>query len=263
MDEKLKKVLDQINALRALATSNNPHEAASAAAQAARLIDKYSISEAELEAASGSAGEKVIAEEDPLVTAPGSRIAQWKFILASGLASHFGVYLIREKVRGKIRLMLSGRPSDVAVVRYFYSWVSQEIERLCRNANEALPGGKGGVAWCTTYKNGAAIGVCIQLKKLKEETRPTVSTQALVLLDARMEEAKRARLALYGKDVKVRTAQFNWGSDPNAYAQGNRDGQQINLGRHLGAGDGKVVTDNKALPAGGVSSAGRRSPKMA
>lgn len=252
--DKLKKVLERVAKLRALATSQNAHEAAAAAAAAAKIIDEYRLSEAEIESAMDAKDrEPVMNEQDPLITSSerSTVIAQWKHHLASYLGQHFGVYVLRDKAGrgGQDKVIITGRPSDVQVVRYFYSWLSEEVERLAKKASQELfeqTGRKGGTAYSITYKNGVVRGIGIQLQAMKRATRPTQTSTALVALDSRLEEAKKARLALYD-DVRIRRAGGGWGSDLGALKKGIEDGKNVNLGHHLGAGDGKAVQGHKQL----------------
>jgi hypothetical protein len=249
--DRLKKALEQVAKLRELSKSQNANEAAAAAAAAARIIDKFRISEAQLEAEMDAADrEPVQNEEDPIITAnPKSTvIAQWKVNLANSLGRHFGVYVLRVKRGGKQLqdiVTLTGRSSDVQVVRYFYDWLSKEVERLAHKAN--IENGKGGASFTVTYKNGCVAGIDYQLREMKKEERPKCDTAALVVLDSRLDESKKTRLALYDESFKVRQSGGGWGSDPNAFNRGHDDGKKINLGHHLGAGDGKVITGNKLL----------------
>ena len=232
MNEKLQSVIEKINKLRALATSSNPNEAANAAARAAALIDEYQLTEAQLEATENRESPQIA--DDPILR--GKVMPQWKTWLVSGLAEHFGVYSIRQVRRGgEDDIKLTGRARDVEIVRYFYTWLSAEVERLCR-ANKPP---SCGMKWTITYRNGVAAGICAKLKEMKRAEADTrvSTTSAMVYLDSRFALAREVYVKSMAPGHRVTTTKGCYGSDPNAFNQGVRDGKAINLGSQLGSGD--------------------------
>jgi len=233
MDEKLKSVIEKINKLRALATSSNPHEAASAAARAAALIDEHQLSEAQLEAVENRESPQVA--DDPILR--GKVMSQWKVWLVHGLAEHFGVYSIRQVRRGgEDDIKLTGRARDVEIVRYFFTWLSAEVERLCK-ANKPP---SCGMKWTVTYRNGVSHGICVKLKEMKraEAAARVSTTAAMVYLDSRFALAREVYVKSMAPGHRISATKGCYGSDPNAFDQGVRDGKAINLGAQLGGGDG-------------------------
>jgi hypothetical protein len=229
MDD-IKRIIEKINKLRALATSNNANEAAAAAAAAARLIEEHDISEAQLGA---ETDDPIMIDAEPILK--GKVIAQWKCMLVNILSTHFGVYSVRDK-RGSGVMTLSGRSRDIEAVRYFYTWLSGEATRLAiRSAPKAA-----GVGWHTTYKNGFAAGVGVKLKEMRGEARKGVEmTSAMVRLDTRGERAALAFRQTLSPTARILSSPYNWGSDPSAYKKGVEDGKNIHMGAGLpGSGDG-------------------------
>jgi len=232
MNEKLQSVIEKINKLRALSTSSNPHEAATAAARAAALIDEYQLTEAQLEADRDRESPQIAG--DPILR--GKVMPQWKVWLIHSLAEHFGVYSIRQVRRGaEDDIKLTGRARDVEIVRYFYTWLSAEVERLCR-ANKPP---SCGMKWTVTYRNGVASGIGQKLKEMKRAEAATrvSTTSAMVYLDSRFALSREVYVKSMAPGHRVTITKGCYGSDPAAFNQGVRDGKAINLGAQLGAGD--------------------------
>lgn len=228
-------VIAKIKKLRALATSDNEHEAAAAAAAAERLLQEHRLSEAELE---GDSGPKEQAElsEDPLDVF-GRKAQVWKGVLVFGLGKLHGCYVFQDRVRRRgateIHLVyrIVGRPSDVATVRYLYAWLTSEIERLAHQH------GKGkGRTWFNSYRRGAVAGVLEAMRGASKAVRAEASATALVRLDERMTETESAARELGLRVGGARTASVR--VDHDAFDRGQRDGRSIHTGANLPNGAG-------------------------
>lgn len=178
MDDKLKSVLDKIAKLRALAAgATTQAEAEAAAAQAAALIAKYQIDEAQIEMPDTARTEEVGAEEEPLWTEK-KRNEKWRSILATGLSEAHGCAMIFVSVVGFTRYRIAGRPSDVAIVRYLFAWLHVEIARLSMTEH--------GKAARNAFRVGAVFGVLramAQARRTEVAAAPTGQTMALATVD--------------------------------------------------------------------------------
>ncbi len=196
MSDIMSKVVARVNHLRKLAAGNtNIHESQAAAAAADKLIQEYRITQAELEA-SGNA------PSDPMASFKlhqGGRRTAWRETLLRALSNHYGCSWYMSSGRswstGKEKrscdYTLVGRQSDVEIVTYMFSWLTEEIERLCRWHS----GGKG-TGFARAWLDGAAIGVRDTFNARKEEMKAKVVSSAMVLLDNRQKEAEK-----YKKDT--------------------------------------------------------------
>jgi len=237
-------IIEKIRALRALATSANIHEAQAAAAQAARLAEKYRIDEAELLLTGEAVEEPMHVDPEPIVT--WARTVYWQARLASVLGKHHGCAVYREtKYHGgsygarrtrEFRIRAVGRPSDIALVRYFYAWLSVEIARLADKACKGM-----GRSYRASWQAGAVRGIdeqlCAASKQVREQAQ--ASSSALVLVGDRHKVADKFMRG----QLKLRSG--SWGgrlSDGDAYRAGIERGKQINLGAALPAA-------HRALPA--------------
>ncbi len=241
MDDKLKSVLDKIAKLRALAAgAGTPAEAEAAAAQAAALIAKYQIDEAQVEMAGGQAPEEV-GEGDVLWQQQGTD-DKWRSMLASGLARDHGcaVTVMTRSRFSKARTVLyriAGRPSDVAIVRYLFAWLHHEIARLSERER--------GRAAKNAFRLGAVVGVIDAMKKAREQTQAANAahgqTVALAVVDratASMDYFK-AQAAAAGR--KVYTARAPVVADGGAFENGIAAGENLAPRPGLTAADARPM----------------------
>jgi hypothetical protein len=224
------EVIAKVKKLRALATSDNVHEAAAAAAAAERLLQQYRLSEAELEAEDDAPHETAALDAEP-VDVFGRNLQHWRAALLTGMCKLHGCRNWSEYAgNGKRVFRIVGRPSDVATVRYLYAWLVSEIERLAQRH------GKGqGRTWFNSYRRGAVNGVLAAMREANQEARAAVSSVALVKIDARKVEADQIvdALGMNRKKIGGRVR-----LDRDAYGRGERDGRAIHQGKSLPNGAG-------------------------
>lgn len=229
-------VIAKVRRLYALAeSSSSEHEAGAAIAAAERLIQSYRLSAADLE--SGTQATAVL-EEEPLDHLS-SRPATWLRALTAGLAAHYGCATFREPLYGSTfeahpklvgwRSRVAGRPDDVRLFRLQYDRIKAQIERL------AVANCKGrGRSYADSYRKGLVTTVRQRLQDARTEARATATTQAIVRVDARADEAKSAVEAECPgiKTTNLKSEVTNGA----AYQRGREDGQHIHLGEELGPG---------------------------
>jgi Protein of unknown function (DUF2786) len=242
-------VIEKIAKLRRLATSTNVNEAAAAAAAADRLMQEHGIAEAQLEAAGEAPKENPVEDLSPLAFWQGKHTPSWQVQLGARLVSHYGCscYLGRatreinpgQWARGAT-LCIIGRPSDIASVRYMYTWLTVEISRLA-----SLNAGNGR-AWINSFRLGAVSGVIEAMRAEKAKVMADARAEAgvhtgngegaivaanpnasaaLVLIDNRAAEALKVRDALHGKMGKGRSSRGP--SDGGGYHEGRTAGARL------------------------------------
>jgi len=245
------KIVDKVKKLLRLAESADVNEAAAAAGAAQRLMEEHRIDQAMIDV-SEDAGDGVEDEEihnsgdEPLEES--GRLANWKTQLAVAIAGLNGcrVYLGRGYSTGtrQTTLCLVGRPSDVASVRYLFSYLTGEIERLCKRNGRGL-----GRTWANSFRMGAVHTVRKRLREANRKARDDArlklkgkGTTALVKLDralARVDEQAKAVEAWMKKNMSLGSARSSHSRrDWDAYAAGKRAGDSINLSGPSGSRGG-------------------------
>lgn len=228
-------VVAKVQKLLRLSTSNNPNEAALAAAKAQELIDRYQLTQTMLAVEAGDPrqgldDEPIINFADAPLDSP-KQLDRWRTTLAMILARRNACKIWRLGPK----LMIVGRPSDAETVRYVYGWLSGEVERLAVNQGA----GKG-----RTWRNNFRLGVIDTIaRKLREQERSFTRTirmeskgnpQALirinealsVLTERRMDVARWTR-----QNMKLYASSGGGGAtyDESARRAGRRAGEMINV----------------------------------
>lgn len=228
-------IIDKVRKLLALSTSSNANEAAAAAAKANDLIDKYRLSQFDLEAETKV--EEPIEQDDSYLYETG-RITIWRHLLLNTLTKFYGVAHYNDvdfsAGRKVSRMRMVGRKSDMEICRYIFAYLSLECERLSKSEAK----GKGKV-FVASYQEGFVEGVKEQLKISREEVKKTATTSssALIKLDERFEEAKKG---MYDLIPYLRSAKSTSSRQLNgdAFGQGKERGKSIHLGSAMNSGSG-------------------------
>ena len=224
------KITARIRDLLRLSKSDNVNEAGNAAAQAQALMTKHSITEAMVEGADTDA-ERV--EVGLLHTHDGRNMPTWKRTLSRVMCEVNQCHAY--KFGSELRVI--GRPTDANTVRYLFSYVSREVDRLAdQEAN--LRGGPGRT-WKNNFRIGAVQEVNRRLREAYQGARvqmrqdadrnDTLGTgSALVRVDGALAtlDRRRADALQYGRE-KLRLRMVHRGS------RGNRDGREA--GKRAGA----------------------------
>ncbi len=219
-------ILDRVRKLLRLGESSNPNEAAAALAAAQKLIDRHRLSELELGA--DEVDETVVRDDDALWTG-GQRVG-WRGSLAAALCRANGVAVCwsTRAERGLLmrRLILAGRPEDIAVVRHLFGHCSREIDRLA----SAHCAGRGR-AFHNAFRFGCVQAIAEQLGETRRQTQ-SESAALVVRLDERIARAR----ALFGRTSRGRAS---FVSSSEGIEAGRRAGRSIHL--HAGALSGGSV----------------------
>lgn len=227
------ELIDKIAKLLALAEkNNNVHEAATAAAMAQRLLTEHRLTMVDVE----SSQEEKIEERDPLFE---SKVkTTWKGVLVRAVCDANGcVGFWHSCSWGKMRIV--GRLSDVQIVRYFYTYLEREIERLCMRAMRVQDIDAGeerirGKSQATSYKYGAACEISDRLKAEAEDAQAKASVSAIVRITHKDQEVRDFCKRTIGLATRNVRAHINH----DAFERGRAAGRGIALNRGL---DGRPV----------------------
>lgn len=228
----MSQILDKIRKLLALSKSDNANEAAAAAGAAQRLMQEHRIAEAELEGDS-EPQERASLATDPIDTF-GEQAPIWKGSLCNGLTKLHGCECWTSSKRDGARvvrcMLIVGRPSDVASVRYLYAWLVSEIERLAQR--HAMGKGR---TFANSYRMGAVAGCLEAMRGANRDVRAKATGEALVRIDARALESQSV-LGSLGLNLRQRSTSARLKRD--AYERGQAAGRGLHSGAKLGASTG-------------------------
>lgn len=191
MNEKLQKIMQKVAQLRALAANAGTQaEAETAAAQAESLIAKYQIDEATIE--TSTTRDEVVGESEPLWS--GRKSEQWRGSLCAGLCKDHGCAAVATKDGSRTVYRIAGRPSDVAIARYMFAWLTVEIERLAQREN--------GRSDRNAFRVGAVVGVLTAMReaqRVEAQAAPTGKSAALTIVSRADESLAYLQTAIGGK----------------------------------------------------------------
>lgn len=231
-------------ALRRLAQSSNPHEAATAAAHAQALMDRAGLDEAALALDGVQDDGPIIATgehgaEAGLGPKPRARWADW---LAVVVSQANGAHAYNKD--GNLHII--GKAGALEATRYMYAWLRNEVQRLTNQHGRGL-----GVTWCNSFALGCVQTLKERLAKQHDETIAEVRAEAaqainsgaaLMRVERAIERVKSNAIeaAQYGRvNLHLRAGTAIKGkSNPDAREQGRAAGHSIGLGggRQLGKG---------------------------
>lgn len=157
-------------------------ESLAAARALAILLEKHRLTTAEVETASPDQREEIaIDEERPLFII--KRLAVWKHRLLNVLTRQYGCATFRRRGMLGNAQHLVGQPSDIAMVRYMWAWLTNEIECLVR-----VSPFRGRVAR-DSFREGFVMGIAEQFIAAKAEAVGSSSSEAGLVLASRFEDA--------------------------------------------------------------------------
>lgn len=232
------QAIDKARKLLALATSDNPNEAAQAAARAQEILDRHEITQAMLEV-DDEDGEEVenFADKGAPLESAGS-IATWKACLARSVSEANQCKVFTSRATGKRTIEIIGRPSDVQKVRYLFAYLTHETDRLVKRDARGC-----GRTWANNYRHG----VVDTLSKALKATRAKVAVDmraaadnslALVRIDnalAKLDE-RTAAVELYAKaNLRLRMGSSSSRGNKGARERGREAGKEIKIGGARGA----------------------------
>ncbi len=229
--EEQKKMVDKLQKLLALATSPNENEAVLAMDKAAELMEKYSLSMADIAENGKTQSEKIkenLVRED--IPGLGTRRALWESILANGISKAFDVKLVSrpyatyDKDFNKVdwSLCFMGFKADVEISIWLHKYLRRTISRKST----------------TTYtskndRNNFAHGMVNSINKRLQE----MYTKRNVISDCKaLVVVKDKAVSAFSKEQfpKLQSGgKINLTGNRSAYVHGISEGEKVSLSRPL------------------------------
>ncbi len=215
MTEK-EKVLERIKKLLALATSSNEHEAAAAAAKAQELLLKHNLDESMLDDKEEESADFYSFIDKNYV---GVRGVLLHYICQATMCTE----VLQSLAGGHKKYYIFGKKENLEVVEYLY-W------HLIRQINHLSPKPLGGRI-SNSWRLGAVTTVGKRLTQtITEFQQASDATKALVVVQNAL--AIKRRDEMFPKLGNGRGAVV---SDNQAYWQGRKDGEKIQINKGLGS----------------------------
>lgn len=221
--------LQKIKLLLNLAKSPNENEAATAAAMALKLIEKFNITDEQLQDIEAS--DKPIYTDDNLLLET-ETLADWKNILALVVAKKYDCYAIQEENvlstgERSFKYFVYGEDEDVTIAKQLFNYVYGEITKLVNNKCF----GRGDL-FLDSFAEGAVNGVRINIEY------ENFSVTGIVKAKETVEEVKKDVLAPIEKaptkppaiENKTNVSNKEKPLDIMAYFQGEGFGRDIHIG---------------------------------
>lgn len=226
-------IIEKIRALRALSQckSTTLEEAATAARMAELLIQKHALAEAELQTSEPSK-EDIIDADEPLTDWDRNQVV-WQNILIHGLAKAYNCTSVFRWNKGKPGIYAVGRPSDIEVLRYQYTFFLVELYRLAHMLAPSNLKRGSGKTWHNSFYRGAVHAILESLESAKKEVHAQATSSALQVINQRMQEVLDYRKQ---KFPTASVKKFGGRVDLNAYQAGIKAGSNLNPKPGLGPG---------------------------
>ncbi len=185
----LDRVVERVQKLLALSTSQNPHEAALAAAKAQALLFKHNLSLSLVEAGAARNSQTVYISDR---FDSGGRTNWRRALLAAVARNNFcrGV-----SYRGSRDVGIVGEPHNIAVVKDLYAFLVREITHLADLGAAGRPasGRESTRAWKRSFYQGAVVTIEQRLaaQRRRDATADRASRALVVVKDQELDEAYR------------------------------------------------------------------------
>lgn len=236
-EEAIQKALK----LMKLAESSNVHEAALAAQRAQELLMRFEISQEVLDAEGTGPREKeepIAMEAEPLEK-PSGRLATWKSYLAGALGKANQCRTFCQMKYGQASIVILGRTTDARTVRYLYSLMCSEVERLTKANTKGM-----GRTYANNFRMGVVDAIAEKLREAdehaKEQMRQEVVNNATALMRVDQaiarRDAKAEEVDAYVKsNLKTSSSRYSHRSDQQARSHGREVGNDIQMNVARGA----------------------------
>lgn len=222
MSDVPESIVEKVKKLLNLSKSSNPHEAATTAAIANKLILKYQLDKIKLE--QDNAAPATLEIESKVIYST-KKMTHWRFLLLSRLATNFNCRVINFEDRsGRLvnNFTVFGTKEDIEIVQENFNWFSLVVEVFSKSFCK----GKGYAA-SQSYCQGVVDGIASQLTKSKKEIISEFNDEkAITILDNKSKTVDD----FISKNHKIYSHKYDRKGefDKDFYSNGLRDGKSIN-----------------------------------
>lgn len=225
MDKDRDRVIEQIGHLLAVAEgqSTNPNEAATAAAQAQKLMLKYKVTRDDIKQDEENA---IRVHDEPILE--GKRLNSWELGLANAISQVNACLNILVQGGKTQKIIIVGKEEDVLVVRALYNYLHGEIERLTRRAQNY--GTIYGREEANNFRLGALVAIATALKNAQQSVENECGSTAIVKLERSSAETEQwAQDNLPGLNMNKKRKVVEVDANERAFVAGMHAGNRVNV----------------------------------
>jgi hypothetical protein len=212
----MSKITDRIRDLLALATSDNPHEAALAAGMARDLMERHGIEAATLSEADESPVERRDVTNDDIT-------GDWYHLLVSAVAKSCFCESFKTGAGLRSKAVIIGRTSDMEAAMMLTEWLRLQLRQMCAKARNAAGKTVNGRTFNNSFLRGA-VGEISRRLQVKAGEHST----AVIGMSTSLTIAQERSLSLYQRRTESAIAQFKAKA---SIAQGDRRCRRRDRGR--------------------------------
>jgi hypothetical protein len=242
--EEHNKMVDKLQKLLALATSPNENEARLAMDKAAELMEKYSLSMADVNENGNSKPDHIreqMTRED--IPGLGSRKVNWESLLANSIAMAFDAKLVtmpyatwKDGEKRDWSLSFLGFKADVEMAIWLHLYIRRSISRLSSKGYKDINGRN-------NFAHGMVSSVHGRLQEMYKRRNEISDCKALVVV--KTDAVKKFTTEHFPSLKKGTRTQIT--GDRSAYYNGIEEGKKLNLSRPL---NGSGSSGRSAIDSG-------------
>lgn len=236
-EEERKKMVEKLQKLLALATSPVEAEAKLAMEKAVQLMEKYSLSMADIPQGQNLSQEEMLKKSmvTEVVGGLGQKVRLWEAVLAGGIASAFDCMSVYHKNPVKEKnnpeyfywgMSFVGTKFDVELAIWFHTYVRRSIGKLGKihypkNTEER-----------DTFTVAMSNTIIARMKELYEKRNQLSDCKALIVVKTgAVEEYFHEQFPKLAKPTRVKV-----NGTRDAWMKGQEEGRKLNLSRPLNGG---------------------------
>lgn len=226
------EIESKIRKLLALSESDNPHEAANAAARAQRLITKYKI-----EKLNESGEDFAIPEVEqqtrwPFFTYRTKKPSYWRWRIASAIARANNCQPWYGQV-GDVRMCFCiGGAEDAAHAQAIYKYIEPLVVGMRDRGRPFHVRGGRKRSWNHAFETGASAAIADRIEQQIRSDRVQLEQEESVALQRISEMENAVSRYMQSRGMGFTRRQRNARVDEQAYRKGRTAGKSINLGNN-------------------------------
>lgn len=223
-------ILNRIQKLLSLATSDNENESAEAMNKAMTLLAQHQLSMGDITLL----GEQEEAIDSEHLRTKTKTFTTWRGKLIMAIADSHFCHVYQSKYGDGVHYILTGRPTNRTAAMMLYRALEASIELGAHKARAEYDGWGSTKSYLNSYRLGMTDTICRRLNAERRKVESEVKGPGTDLVCVNpYKKAHKENLDYLSGKVKLRTAtRANSVGDYSGYSRGRRDGEAVHLKAH-------------------------------